>query len=416
MHNVGPAPEMEVELAPRLNLITGDNGLGKSFLLDVAFWALTRRWPAEVNPHLTSGLMARPTNSGPASIAFCFSGKAKEENYQSEFNRRDQAWTGRPGRPSNPGLVIYAQVDGSFAIWDPHRDYRKTRGGTDVQDRIPAYVFTPQDVWNGLRYGETEVCSGLLADLVLWQKGDDDSYKRLKRVLKRLSPDGHPIKLGEPTRISLDDARWIPTILMPDGARVPVLMASAGLKRILSLAYLLTWSWTEHREAGRLLGEGPSKQITFLIDEIECHLHPRWQRTVIRSLLEVWKSFGRGEYVQLLVATHAPLVLASVETLFDHEQDAWFDLDLEDKAIHLRKRNYVPRGEVSNWLTSQAFDLQQPRSLESEAAIENARSLLRGSAPTPEQLESAHRQLLEAAVPATDPFWVRWQAFYESLR
>lgn len=38
MHNVGPAPEMEVELAPRLNLITGDNGLGKSFLLDVAFW------------------------------------------------------------------------------------------------------------------------------------------------------------------------------------------------------------------------------------------------------------------------------------------------------------------------------------------------------------------------------------------
>jgi len=31
LKNVGPASEMEVELAPRLNLITGDNGLGKSF-------------------------------------------------------------------------------------------------------------------------------------------------------------------------------------------------------------------------------------------------------------------------------------------------------------------------------------------------------------------------------------------------
>lgn len=40
LKNVGPAPEMEMELAPRLNLITGDNGLGKSFLLDVAWWAL----------------------------------------------------------------------------------------------------------------------------------------------------------------------------------------------------------------------------------------------------------------------------------------------------------------------------------------------------------------------------------------
>lgn len=39
--NVGPASEMKLDLAPRLNLITGDNGLGKSFLLDAAWWALT---------------------------------------------------------------------------------------------------------------------------------------------------------------------------------------------------------------------------------------------------------------------------------------------------------------------------------------------------------------------------------------
>jgi hypothetical protein len=31
--NVGPAPEMELDFGKRLNLLTGDNGLGKSFLV-----------------------------------------------------------------------------------------------------------------------------------------------------------------------------------------------------------------------------------------------------------------------------------------------------------------------------------------------------------------------------------------------
>ena len=41
LKNVGPAPEMEMKLSQRLNLITGDNGLGKTFLLDIAWWVLT---------------------------------------------------------------------------------------------------------------------------------------------------------------------------------------------------------------------------------------------------------------------------------------------------------------------------------------------------------------------------------------
>ncbi len=36
LENVGPAPETAPDLKGRLNLITGDNGRGKGFLLDVA--------------------------------------------------------------------------------------------------------------------------------------------------------------------------------------------------------------------------------------------------------------------------------------------------------------------------------------------------------------------------------------------
>jgi predicted ATP-binding protein involved in virulence len=44
MKDVGPAARFDLTLGERLNVLTGDNGLGKSFVLDVAWWALTGTW------------------------------------------------------------------------------------------------------------------------------------------------------------------------------------------------------------------------------------------------------------------------------------------------------------------------------------------------------------------------------------
>jgi hypothetical protein len=138
---------MEMELAPRLNLLTGDNGLGKSFLLDVAWWALTQKWPQDLNGNLTSGYRALPRDvAKPAKIGFRIQSKTKPVEYTSTYSPRDQRWIGKTGRPANPGLVIYAHADGGFSVWDPARNYWKTRGKEDVQDTIPAYVFSPQEV------------------------------------------------------------------------------------------------------------------------------------------------------------------------------------------------------------------------------------------------------------------------------
>jgi len=45
LHGVGPVRDLSASFGERLNVITGDNGLGKSFLLDVCFWSLTGTWP-----------------------------------------------------------------------------------------------------------------------------------------------------------------------------------------------------------------------------------------------------------------------------------------------------------------------------------------------------------------------------------
>jgi predicted ATPase len=44
LQNIGPVPSLAAEFGERLNIITGDNGLGKTFLLDACWYALTRTW------------------------------------------------------------------------------------------------------------------------------------------------------------------------------------------------------------------------------------------------------------------------------------------------------------------------------------------------------------------------------------
>ncbi len=122
----------------------------------------------------------------------------------------------------------------------------------------------------------------------------------------------------------------------------------------------------------------------------------------------------RSVSVQIITTTHSPLVLASAEPIFDREKDAWFDLDLyqneDGERVQLEKRDFVRRGDVSNWLTSEAFDLKEPRSIEAEEAITKALSLVKMPAPSRKQINEVDR-LLRNSLSDVDRFWVRWTEF-----
>ena len=44
LSNVGPARQLDFNPAERLSILTGDNGLGKTFVLECAWWSLTGQW------------------------------------------------------------------------------------------------------------------------------------------------------------------------------------------------------------------------------------------------------------------------------------------------------------------------------------------------------------------------------------
>ncbi len=273
LKNVGPADHsLFGPVAKRLNLLTGDNGLGKSFLLETAWWALTRTWRgAPAVPH-------RPD----ASIGYSFDSTTRATSFTSRWEPAAQTWRRAAGRPPNPGLVIYATVDGAFATWDPARNYR------------------------------------------LYQRADGGSME---------SP--------------------------PD-------------------------------------------------------LHPRWQRTVLSSLQEAVEKWQGGDRptVQLIVATHSPLVLASVEPRFDPDLDALWKLDLvEGRVVLEREEVWHRRGDVNRWLVSDVFDLGAPTSREAESALARAKALLSSRNGTDSELQAVDADLSHL-LPEMDPFFIRWRHYF----
>ena len=423
LENVGPASAMAMDLAPRMNLITGDNGLGKSFLLDVAWWTLTRNWPRDLNPRLTSGYPARPTDmSRPAKLRFSIkTGSGHRRSYESKYSASEEGWQGQPGRPWSPGLVIHAHAGGGFSVWDPARNYWKKNGGIDVQDRLPGYAFSSEEVWTGLfsivQRQSTRVCKGLLDDWSSWIREKGENSERMAKALGTLTDSEAPLEIGPILRLSVDDAQDIPSFKTGYSDAVPIVHASSAIRRIAGLAYMMVWSWSEHLRAAEHLRVDRARQIVLLFDAIEAHLHPRWQRAIVPAILEAMDSLTNdGTSIQLIAATHSPLVLASIEPNFDDARDRLFHLAFRDGSVRLEEQPWAKQGDALNWLVSDVFGLKQGRSVEAENAIEAAEAFMRGDASIlPEHLacrDDIHHEL-ERLLPGHDPFWPRWVVWSE---
>ena len=284
-----------------------------------------------------------------------------------------------------------------------------------------AFVFNKDQIRDGY---EEEIngrrrprINGLLRDWVSWQNSPEKHpFEIFKKVLARLSPpsvgDLGALLPGEPTRIP-DDSREIPTLAHPYGI-VPFIYASAGVQRIVSLAYLLVWAWHEHKINSAVSRREPERRMVILVDEIEAHLHPQWQRSILPALLEVSQDLDAELQAQLVVATHSPLVMASVEPYFDAATDKLFLLDVDHELlgseVNIKEIDFLKEGLVSSWLTSDVFGLEQARSLEGERAVEDARRLQRMDSPPSEAIKEVSERL-KRYLPEIEGFWPRWMIF-----
>ena len=413
LRGIGPADTLRYEPAERLNIITGDNGLGKTFILETIWWALTGEW-------LEYPAMPRKdvSKSRPKII---FAVGRSQQSFTADYNWDTQTWKylSKRERSVLPGLVIYARYDGSFAIWDPAKLASIDKEDNSTKRHL---FFDRKGIWDGLPasdgYQQGQwLCNGLIRDWVTWQMSGErykEYYNALVSCLRILSPSTEDrLTPGQPMRISVRDSRDFPTLRM-FGSEVPVVLASAGIQRVIAFAYLLVWAWQEHLAHSELTRRRPQRRLVLIVDEIEAHLHPRWQRAIVPALIDVVSQLGTSIAPQLHIATHSPLIMASAETVFDEDRDDLHHLKLQGQDVMLEELPFVKRGRADLWLVSEVFGLKQPRSLPAEKAIDDAKRLQLSDNPPPKEIRDVDTRLLKYLAP-DDEFWPRWRFFAEKF-
>ena len=82
------------------------------------------------------------------------------------------------------------------------------------------------------------------------------------------------------------------------------LVADIATKVVMQNSYLVSDVGTDDRDLPPVLQQTPGM---VLIDEIDVHLHPKWQRQVIRDLKE---TFPR---IQFVCTSHSPFIIQSLD-------------------------------------------------------------------------------------------------------
>ena len=125
--------------------------------------------------------------------------------------------------------------------------------------------------------------------------------------------------------------------------------------RDLADGYKSTFLWITDLLGWALVKQsGKAREIEgiVIIDEIEQHLHPKWQKSIIRMLRNTWPQ------VQFFAATHSPLVARSFRSIGNQSPHKHYHLRNSDDGGGVEAVSIPPMGgkRTDQILASEAFD------------------------------------------------------------
>lgn len=357
--NIGPFAEVELGLVPGWNLLLGDNGVGKSSLLKAIALAYCGEDAAPYSGRLLRG------DSPNGTIVLRFEGG---EEYTTRIFRRSAPSNNRSEVRSSPTRPL--ETENRLCLgFPPLRSVsweRATRAETDtraqrpdVEDLLPLIVGAPDPRLDKLK----QVILTLDHQARQESRGNGEPGREIEVIHKIFEVVG---QLTEGLRLEFREVDagtgevWVET----DDGRQRLEAVSQGTVSLLSwIGVLLQRLFQVHGHKK----DWAEQSALVLIDEIDAHMHPEWQRKLVPKLRELFPK------VQFIATTHSPLIVT----------------DLEPDEIHVLRRDPVtrriaveqPRFELRGLradqiLTSSLFDLSTTRDLTTERAIERYRELV----------------------------------------
>lgn len=314
--------QAEFEFNPHMNLLVGVNGVGKTTVLDALRICLSKILPrftasnsrplgfthddlrvdsAAMTTQLTFELGERSFDfvihkQREATIANK-AGEVREQILETPDQERctpKLPGRGEAGTAGIQPLGIFFSVRRSL-LSDAQTPASASLGSA-AGDEIAAFAeaLLPRE----LRLGDAAEWVRVQQNLASERSRAKAHLEALRRATKHLLPECKNLRADETSRK--------PRLLVDkDGLPLDVRQLSEGERGLLAL----TLDLARRLSQANLGLSDPVKQgnAVVLIDELDLHLHPKWQRTVVEQLT---KTFPRCQFI---ATTHSPQIVAAVE-------------------------------------------------------------------------------------------------------
>jgi hypothetical protein len=319
---IGPSKMARVDFSPRLNVLRGESGCGKSFILDQIWWAITGSHIAE-----TAWPLFCDTPGFPKIDASLADGRLVGLWVNGEWSTAQQRWRrmGVDRGAEAEHVAVYIRSDGLYGFWEP---FMPQPGHDDDVPLGEWLCLSERELWYGRRNlrhdapinkhgGATQ---GMLDDIE--RRGRVPVRDVLTAMLGYMAPLGQRIEFGDPRHFKIGDARDYPTLRTALGD-LPIILAPESLRRVVSIAYSLAWWLREHTHVARAVNRSPVKNLVILCDDPLRGLDGAWRSCFTRGLLEAAARnlAPDGLSVQMVMTTTAPSKSFTSAEWWDRQTD-----------------------------------------------------------------------------------------------
>lgn len=350
----------DIDFGRSVNLIIGDNGTGKTSVLEAVSVVLGGFLSGidGVNPlHFSKDEIRREnqlTGTGsnniiyktPVCVSACLELNAGDKNHADiqlfEFCRqkksvksarstvepRDICRTAQR-MADNPGAILPVISYQSFSRVSNQKKGKRENPFSNDFSRVTGYADCLEEAANDKMLASW--CKKM--EQVSWQQ--EKPVLEYEAVKKAVSDFMTFMQGGSRILVSYD--KRTEELVYSDGEELlPIRLLSSGFRNLLGMVFDIAYRMAVLNPdlLGSITEETPG---IVLIDEIDMHLHPNWQWKVVDALKNTFPK------VQFIATTHSPIILASCK------EEKLITLQLED--LFLDKPSEIVSGKtVKGWM------------------------------------------------------------------
>lgn len=405
--NIRAFSRAEFTFEPGINLIVGINGAGKSTVLDSLCVLLSQALVEWYGYGITvrfSGMDIKIDSSFvQAEVIFNLGGDDVGYTMRGLYGKNKNTLK------STTEVTLNSEIEHQLNIiqpciiyYSPRQDLSSTKKLVKIAKDSPAICF---DIVDRRELRLIEFADWWLAQTTLVTEEAPNAQRHLDALNTavtsfidactnvRVKRDTyvHQAKNGNQTEksttnLSIDKA----------GVTLDPQQLSDGERGMLALALDLTRRLSQ---ANPNLANPLEGEAIVLIDELDLHLHPQWQRTIVKKLTTTFPN------CQFIATTHSPLIIGEVEP------SGLILLKQEDNGIRVVQQGLQGFGLDSSWILQHLMDTDS-RNSETQEQIDLVEDALEEG-----DLDLAHQHLnrLKTMIHGDDNEVIRLEASINNL-